>query len=117
MGKDAVLKDSKAGCGAEMTSPVGTGSLSGAGPYGHRDLVGNVREYVYDQWSTKFYGFEEATQPDPLNSGNSITRVSRGGGFIDPSWYLRAGRRKQVGVVDAYAMYGVRCVMKLKSAP
>ena len=74
------------GCGLGTTWAVGAGSPDGAGPYGHRDLVGNVWEWVWDYWDAEFYAKKKATEPDAKNSVPSADRVIRGGGFEDGTY-------------------------------
>ncbi len=99
------------GCGAGTTWKVGAGSPAGAGPYGHRDLGGNVFEWVADRAHHGFYGEPGATLPDPQNLEvtKGSARVLRGGSFVYGADNTRASLRGDWWAESANASWGIRC--------
>lgn len=76
-------------------TPVGV-YPTGAGPYGHLDLAGNVWEWCYDVCADlpEARRVPAAAGVDAVNKDDgSVSRVLRGGGWRGPEEYLRAAYR------------------------
>ena len=73
------------------TLPVGS-LPAGNGPYGHRDLAGNVWEYVSDSYHPGVYSSDRA-RSDPAGPRGSGPRTLRGGGWSTFSTNMRAANR------------------------
>jgi len=74
-----VNETGSSGCGTSNTQPVGI-RPAGASPYGVQDMVGNVAEWVSDE----FDYYPVPTPPDyqgPLPGEGMQNEISRGGGF------------------------------------
>ena len=99
----------KPGCGKQTTWQVGTGATLGAGPYGHRDLLGNVWELVWDYFDVAFYATAAATAPNPKNTKVSAERVMRGGSYYNAPNGLRSGYRQNVAPASSASGIGFRC--------
>lgn len=76
--------------------------------FGILDLAGSVSEWCSDWFEDAYYAESPAENPTGPRTGNK--RVSRGGGWMSPSQYTRAGAR--VGVDPSWhgPMQGFRCV-------
>lgn len=90
---------------AGQTLPVGTLS-AGNGPYGHRDLAGNVWEYVRDSYHPSVYSANR-TRTDPSGPEGGTFHVLRGGGWSTFSTNMRAANRFHDLVMGSAA--GFRC--------
>ncbi len=64
---------------------------TGASPYGVLDMAGNVREWVNDFYDFRGYGSVPTANPPGLDGG--LTRVLRGGSWLDPADRVRAAAR------------------------
>jgi len=84
------------------THPVGTHGEPG--PYGHRDLAGNVWEYVADYYHPALYAGERA---DPGGPKAGTFRVMRGGSWNTFSTNMRAANRFSDSVLGSAV--GFRC--------
>ncbi|HUS14272.1 MAG TPA: SUMF1/EgtB/PvdO family nonheme iron enzyme [Chloroflexia bacterium] len=65
--------------------------VTGASPYGVVDMAGNVREWVNDFYDFRGYSGIPTANPPGLESG--LTRVLRGGSWLDPAEKVRAAGR------------------------
>ena len=103
----AIHKDATWGCGKESSWPVGS-VPKGDGPYGARDMTGNVLEWVLDWYDQDYYG--KSPKVDPVNSTEGSFRVNRGGGWYYDSFEQRATDR----FVDDPGYFGIdvgfRCI-------
>lgn len=88
------------------TLPVGS-LPEGNGPYGHRDLSGNVWEYVSDSYHPSVYSANR-TRVDPAGPRGGSFHVLRGGGWSTFSTNMRAANRFHDLVMGSGA--GFRCV-------
>ncbi len=98
-------------CGISTTQPVGS-KPAGASPYGVNDMVGNVFEWVKDNFSD---GYEGAPTDGSAHiddwSNEQYFRVKRGGSFDSAyDWMLRSAYRGHgfYGLVGNDSV-GVRC--------
>ncbi len=92
------------GCG-EGPAPVGARS-EGASPYGPRDLVGNVAEWVRDCGHEDYEG---APEDGASWLGDCTTRVVRGGSYASEASELRASARRFEPPEVTAADIGFRC--------
>jgi formylglycine-generating enzyme required for sulfatase activity len=67
----------------------------GMSPYGVLDMIGNVREWVFDIYSEYYYGdeFAQFNPQGPEESEDHNQRVLRGAGWTDAVHYTRAAMR------------------------
>ncbi|MBI5529856.1 MAG: SUMF1/EgtB/PvdO family nonheme iron enzyme, partial [Deltaproteobacteria bacterium] len=96
------------GCNYPGTAPVGS-KPAGVSPYGAEDMIGNVFEWVEDDWPSSYY----TTPVDGsawLDNPRASKRAMRGGG-----WYysytrdLRASERNGSDLTDTFFDIGFRC--------
>lgn len=92
----------------EQSHPVG-GKL--ANPWGFHDMLGNVHEFVSDQYASDYY----ATSPviDPSGPEGMNGRILRGGSYLHEPFYSRPAHRwggVSLGSGLRRAHYGVRLV-------
>lgn len=96
------------GCGKTSTWEVGVGSPLGNGPYGMRDMAGNVWEWVAD-WSAAYSGTAVAHDLGGIGPATGEAHAARGGGFSSPANELRASSRGAGGPVASIYFVGFRC--------
>ncbi len=105
----AVFRDTKKGegCGAKGSAAVGSRSPAGDSPYGVRDLVGNVAEWVADYYDAT--ARDLATTQDPKGPQTGKRRTVRGGSFANSKGELSAVSR--IGLPSGYRLedVGFRC--------
>ena len=89
---DADPNTEGAGCGTSMTFMVGSKSPLGDSPYGIKDIIGNVWEWVAD-WSDPHY-YDIAPTLNPTGPTSGSFRIGRGGGWINDASYLRTSLRE-----------------------
>ena len=83
------------GCGSGHTAPVCSKRL-GHSPQGLCDLVGNVWEWVMDEWHPNYLGAPDHARPwvdTTLAAWRDVDRVYRGGGAFDERDFPRIARR------------------------
>jgi formylglycine-generating enzyme required for sulfatase activity len=83
-----------------------------ANPWGLRDLHGNVREWVWDAYSS----YENASQADPRGVETGITRVMRGGSVVDGARQARSAFRDWSEPEVRRGFLGLRCARSLPGA-
>jgi formylglycine-generating enzyme required for sulfatase activity len=103
----AVMSDGGDGCGTGGTSPVGSNSPAGDGPYGLRDMSGNVWEWGADWYDSSYYGTSPSQDPKGPSDGDK--RVFRGGSLYDFGASLRAAVRFGDLPETRYSGLGFRC--------
>ena len=81
------------------THPLG-GTLNGI-----HDLAGNIAEWVFDWYDTKYY--ERSVYKNPRGPKNGRYHVIRGGAWNSMGNYLRSSSR--YGYNDANDFYGIGC--------
>jgi hypothetical protein len=107
---DALAVFSADGCFQNDTclsgpSAVGSKPL-GANQLGHRDLAGNVREWVLDAAAP----YPTAESKNYTNNQDLLYRLDRGGSFYDFADDLRAATRGEVNFpVSGLYFHGLRC--------
>jgi formylglycine-generating enzyme required for sulfatase activity len=84
------------------TSPVGDFAPN---EYGLYDMVGNVRNWVWDWHDPDYYAKAEASQPDPRGPSSGTWRMTRGGGWIDQAEFQRCASRYMPGPPYNRMMY------------
>ena len=96
--------------GHEYTAPVGS-FPSGAGPFGHLDLSGNVWEWVNDWYSKDAYASRAGGVRDPTGPPSGTRRVLRGGSFNYNyvSLNLRGANRAYYYPSFRHFNHGFRC--------
>lgn len=95
------------GCGTGATWAVGS-KPAGAGPYGTLDMMGNVGEFVADDWHADYRGAPPDESPW-IDSPRSNYRVMRGGDYRNFKNFERASYRDEVNRLDNLATRGTRC--------
>ncbi len=93
------------GCGTGATAAVGS-KPAGDSPYGLHDMAGNVSEWVRDWYGP--YGAD--AEIDPVEPGNSVLRIARGGSFTKGASFVRPSRRGPGAPTEAEDSLGFRCV-------
>ncbi|MCC7359861.1 MAG: SUMF1/EgtB/PvdO family nonheme iron enzyme [Anaerolineales bacterium] len=96
------------------TSPVGV-FATGASPYGALDLAGNVSEWVaafYD-----FRGYADLATANPPGLETGLTRVLRGGSWLDTPGLLRAAARLSAAPEYRSNVTGFRCAASSPPPP
>jgi formylglycine-generating enzyme required for sulfatase activity len=119
----AAIEPSRAQYASDAPVPVGS-YASGQGRYGHYDLAGNVREWVFDAFRK-----EPESAPCAAESGDDKVnrfvcvqleaaaegdRVLRGGGFGDGSSLLQNPRRVGAHAHRPDPLAGFRCARSLE---
>lgn len=108
----AVMRDGQGkGCGTRGTLPVGTRPLD-ASPYGARDMLGNVWEWMEDWYAEGAYG--EGPRKNPRGPAEGEDRGGRGGAFISGPDELRVSDRGHDVPETALGGLGVRCAKDLR---
>jgi formylglycine-generating enzyme required for sulfatase activity/serine/threonine protein kinase len=95
--------------GFENTAPVGS-FPAGKTPFGAEDMVGNVWEWVYDNYAP----YTEGAQTDPHGPAKGEDRVIRGGAWngTEASWVRPTFRYHDVPTKRSYGI-GFRCAKSL----
>jgi formylglycine-generating enzyme required for sulfatase activity len=108
------MGDGVAGCTFQDLIYVGT-KPNGNGKWGHADLMGNVEEWVLDEYpsSVSLYAGYTPTCTDCFYlspTGGINARVTRGGNFAqDTSWLLASVRNEESPSSGNNGFVGVRC--------
>lgn len=95
--------------GCAGTIEVGGGHV-GVARWGHQDLGGNLAEWAFDRFDSRWYAQATASGSDVANPSDLGNRVIRGGSYYTYGRLLRAASR--IGVPPAQAMgdsHGLRC--------
>ena len=98
------------GCGAKTAMPVGS-KPKGISPYGVLDMVGNVNEWVEDDWHDTYTG-APTNGSAWVDSPRATTRSVRSGSWGNPyKGGLRSSSRGYSSVVPMYTRndFGFRC--------
>ena len=98
------------GCGLGHTWPVG--SREAASPYGLKDMLGNVREWVSDMYYPMgYYDVPEQGWVNPELTGTGTRNVIRGGSWIyNKSFNFRTSFREGFTKEDEDLAIGFRCI-------
>jgi len=78
--------------------------------WGLNDMLGNVWEWVFDWFDENHYSSCSSGCTDPVVDSSASYRIHRGGSFPNPSWDLRAARRKMGPPVYRARNVGFRLV-------
>jgi len=97
------------GCGEGGTWPVGS-LPAGDSPYGARDMIGNVWEWVADAYEVDYY--HRAPLENPVNMAQAPYRVLRGNSwyYSYPTMVSRVSNRYRFKPARWYPYIGFRCV-------
>lgn len=86
-----------------------------ASPVGAVDMAGNVAEWVFDWYSSAFYGVSPAE--NPVGPSTGVARVIRGGGWsLDRNW-ARSTARSHFGPLTQVSGIGFRCAIPASAVP
>ena len=85
------------------SSPVGSFAPNGYGLY---DTSGNMAEYCWDRYGSRYY--ESSPASDPLGPGSGAYRVIRGGTWLNHQVTLRAARRNTGSLTSRSSLRGFR---------
>lgn len=95
---------------AEIMESTEVGNYpKGVSPYGAYDMLGNVWEWVNDWYGETFYQISPAS--NPLGPDFGISRVHRGGSWLDDINFIRSSKRDKGDPNYAYRNLGFRCAM------
>lgn len=95
-------------CPTDKTEPVGSKPL-GDSPYGVKDMLGNVEEWVSDSYS-EGVGYDPAALDNPQGSAGTYA-ITRGGNYVSsPEGNRLTAFYRSWGAGDAYHTRGIRCV-------
>ena len=96
--------------GKPEVTPVGSYPL-GNGRWGHMDLGGNINEWNFDYWN--YYSgsttINYAEKQPFIVTGETATRVMRGGQFNAEEMFMQAAYRNNRNAYARYASNGMRC--------
>lgn len=92
------------------TTPVGS-YLLGESYYGVLDMAGNVREWVYDWYSST--SFVESTYIDPVGPAAGTDKVLKGGSYYDTYEHMRVADRLFHDPNSIGINRGFRCVIPI----
>jgi formylglycine-generating enzyme required for sulfatase activity len=90
------------------TTPVGI-FPEGASPYGCLDMAGNVWEWTGSHY--KEYPYDRADGRENLEAGDDVSRVLRGGSWLDYRIYARCAYRDGLIPDGRWDYYGFRIVV------
>jgi formylglycine-generating enzyme required for sulfatase activity len=90
------------------TTPVGI-FPEGASPYGCLDMAGNVWEWTGSHY--KEYPYDRADGRENLEAGDDVSRVLRGGSWLDYRIYARCAYRDGLIPDGRWDYYGFRFVV------
>ena len=76
--------------------------------WGIYDMHGNVSEWCLDWWGSNTFSNMPVT--DPQGMPNGITRVMRGGSWIDYAQFCRSGLRRDANPDTGYHYFGFRVI-------
>ena len=99
---------------ANYNGNIGKTTVAGSYPangYGLYDVAGNVWEWCADRWDQNYYDSSPETNPLGPDSGSS--RVLRGGGWSNYTYYLRVAYRGYYFPHNRIDGLGFRCVSGL----
>src|SRR5262245_32657991 len=102
------ITDADACYGANCNDPVRAGLKAGAGRWGHRDIGGNLWEYVLDYYGA--YPTDPCT--DCAKLANGTNRVNRGGGLGVSPASLRVAVRGIRTIGARPSDVGFRCARR-----
>ena len=100
------------GCGTGTTAPVGS-RPAGASPYGALDMVGNLWDWVEDDWHGSLEGAPTDGSAWVDEPRNPYERTARGGGFFNGAAHIRASVRSGHETHLDDGTHGIRCCRSL----
>ncbi|MFC1654225.1 formylglycine-generating enzyme family protein [Myxococcota bacterium] len=88
------------GCSIEDFMPVGS-KPAGASPYGAMDMAGNIREWIFDSYSSTYYSqcAQNCVNPQGPTGSN---HVLRGGGSMSWANDIRVSNRISTGSYEGF---------------
>ncbi|HUT04536.1 MAG TPA: formylglycine-generating enzyme family protein [bacterium] len=89
----------------QTTHPVGEKERNAWGLY---DMHGNVWEWCWDWYSSRYYGTRPDPDSDPTGASSGAVRVLRGGGWYGLTWSCRSAGRDWPEPGYGYYGYGFR---------
>lgn len=107
-----VMDEGGDGCGTGTTAPAGS-RPAGQSPCGALDMLGNVSEFVEDDWHVTYTPPSGGQAPNDgsawVEDLRNTLRVTRGGSFVSRKDDLRCSLRNNVAVGNENEVVGVRC--------
>lgn len=107
------MADDNADCSQADILPVGS-LPAGAGRWGHKDLAGNLNEWVLDWWDGNWYSGSGANCTNCANLKQAEYRGIRGGNYDRGTYYVRAAFRGATEPNNNERLTGFRCARDTK---
>jgi formylglycine-generating enzyme required for sulfatase activity len=108
-----VISDSYAVYGASAPARVGSADDDKLGKWGHYDLAGNVREWVFDVFEVCYRTPDECNDCG-YNATDNPQRTARGGAYEDLEDGVRVEARSSDMDASQHPAFGFRCARNVE---